>query len=151
MDKIVKNQIKLEFMSKGENVALSRVTVAALASQLDLTLNDLEEIKVATSEAVSNAIIHGYQNKGEGIIRLLATLFEDSLVIEIIDEGVGIADINQALQPAFSSDPERMGLGFVFMQSFMDSVDVDSTVDKGTRVKLEKRIANNGMKNQAVS
>lgn len=151
MDKIVKNQIKLEFLSLGENVALSRITVAALASQLDMTLNDLEEIKVATSEAVSNAIIHGYQNKPFGIIKLIGTLYEDSILIEIIDEGVGIPDIQQALQPAFSTDPERMGLGFVFMQSFMDEVKVESQINTGTRVILLKKINRAGAENKAVS
>lgn len=150
MDRIVKNRIKLEFTSIGDNVALARITIAALASQQDLTLNDLEEIKVATSEAVSNAIIHGYQGRPDGIVQLLGILEDDVLTIEIIDEGVGIADIEQALQPAFSSDPERMGLGFVFMQSFMDEVEVESDPNVGTRVILKKRLAkvNN---NQAVS
>ena len=132
-------------------MALSRVTVAALASQLELTLNDLEEIKVATSEAVSNAIIHGYRHKPDGIVKVVGTLFEDQLVIEVTDEGVGIADIQQALQPAFSTDPERMGLGFVFMQSFMDEVKVDSQVNKGTTVTMRKWIGSSGAKNKAVS
>lgn len=151
MDKIVKNQIVLEFLSKGENVALARITIAALASQLELTLNDLEEIKVATSEAVSNAIIHGYQNRPDRMVKVLGILYDDALVIEVIDEGVGIADIQQALQPAFSTDPERMGLGFVFMQSFMDEVEVDSAVNAGTRVRLVKRISAAGAENKAVS
>lgn len=151
MDKIVKNQITLQFLSKGENVGLARVTIAALASQLELTLNDLEEIKVATSEAVSNAIIHGYQNKPDGIVKVTGTLYDDTLVIEVVDEGVGIADIKQAMQPAFSTDPERMGLGFVFMQSFMDEVDVDSRVNSGTKVILRKRIGSTGAENKAVS
>jgi stage II sporulation protein AB (anti-sigma F factor) len=151
MEKLVKNSIKLEFTSIGENVALARVTVAALVSQLDLTLNDLEEIKVATSEAVSNAIIHGYQNKPDGVVTLNGILYEDSLVLEIIDEGVGIADIELALQPAYSTDPERMGLGFVFMKSFMDEVKVDSTVNVGTKVTLVKRIDKLSFENKAVS
>lgn len=151
MDRIVNNRIILHLMSKGENVALSRVTVAALASQLDLTLNDLEEIKVATSEAVSNAIIHGYQNRSDGMVKVIGTLYDGELVIEVIDEGVGIADIQEALKPAFSTDPERMGLGFVFMQSFMDDVRVDSQVDRGTTVTMRKRIGSDGAKNKAVS
>jgi len=151
MDKIVKNKIILHFMSRGENVALSRVTIAALASQLELTLNDLEEIKVATSEAVSNAIIHGYQNSPDGMVKLTGILYDDELVIEVADEGIGIEDIQQALQPAFSTDPERMGLGFVFMQSFMDEVKVDSRVSHGTTVTMRKRIGSAGAKNKAVS
>lgn len=150
MDKIEKNRIKLEFASLGENVALARITIAALASQLDVTLNDLEEIKVATSEAVSNAIIHGYQGRPDGIVQLIGILYDDSLVVEIIDDGVGIADIRQALQPAFSTDPERMGLGFVFMQSFMDEVEVVSQVQAGTRVILKKSVSK-AKENKAVS
>ncbi len=150
MGKIVKNKIKLEFLSRPENVALSRVVVASLASQMELTLNDLEEIKVATSEAVSNAIIHGYQNDPDRIVQVTGVLDEDTLVLEIIDEGIGIPDINKALQPAFSSDPERMGLGFVFMQSFMDEVNVESQVAAGTKVRLLKKMGRR-TKAQAVS
>ncbi len=150
MERIVKNRIKIEFPSIGENVALARIAIAALASQQELTLNDLEEIKVATSEAVSNAIIHGYQGRPDGIVQVIGTLEDDLLTIEIIDEGVGIADIQEALQPAYSSDPERMGLGFVFMQSFMDEVEVESEVQAGTKVVLKKRLAKVN-DNQAVS
>lgn len=151
MDRIIKNQIKLDFLSRPENVALCRITVAALASQQEVTLNDLEEIKVATSEAVSNSIIHGYQNQTNGTVIVIGTLYEDVLQIEIIDEGVGIADIKEAMQPAFSTDPERMGLGFVFMQSFMDEVEVESEVNQGTRVKLIKKLNRADAEKKAVS
>jgi len=150
MDRIAKNRIKMEFASLGANVALARITIAALASQLELTLNDLEEIKVATSEAVSNAIIHGYQGRPDGMVQMIGTLSEDTLIIEIIDEGIGIPDIEQALQPAYSTDPERMGLGFVFMQSFMDEVEVISEVQVGTKVILKKRLSK-VKENKAVS
>lgn len=150
MDKIVNNKIKLEFLSKGENVALARITVAALVSQLEITLSDLEEIKVAVSEAVSNAIIHGYQNNPEGIVTVIGTLDEHALVLEIIDQGVGILDIQKAMEPAYSTDPERTGLGFVFMQSFMDEVRVESQVNCGTKVVLTKQISTD-LKNMAVS
>lgn len=151
MERIVKNQIKLEFLSCPENVALCRMTIAALASQKEVTLNDLEEIKVATSEAVSNSIIHGYQNRTNGVVIVIGTLYEDTLQIEIIDKGIGIVNINEAMQPAFSTDPERMGLGFVFMQSFMDEVEVESQVNQGTRVKLLKRLNRADEENKAVS
>lgn len=151
MDRIPINRISLQMQSKGENVSLSRIVVAALASQLEITLNDLEEIKVATSEAVSNAIIHGYQNNPDFMVKLIGTLYEDELIIEVIDEGVGIADINQALQPAYSTDPERMGLGFVFMQSFMDKVEVESEINQGTKVVLRKSIGGAGAEKKAVS
>ncbi|PKM89048.1 MAG: anti-sigma F factor [Firmicutes bacterium HGW-Firmicutes-12] len=145
------NRIELQMQSKGENVSFARIAIAALASQLDITLNDLEEIKVATSEAVSNAIIHGYQNKTEYMVKVIGTLYEDELILEIIDEGVGIADIKQAMQPAFTSDPERMGLGFVFMQSFMDKVEVESKTNCGTKVILHKNIGSAGAAKKAVS
>jgi len=150
MEKIINNKIKLEFMSLAENVALARITVAALVSQLEITLNDLEEIKVAVSEAVSNAIIHGYQNGPEGIVTLTALLKGQTLILEIEDQGVGIPDIKKAMEPAYSTDPERTGLGFVFMQSFMDEVKVISQVNSGTKVVLTKQISAD-FKNTAVS
>jgi stage II sporulation protein AB (anti-sigma F factor) len=151
MERIPINRIELQIQSKGENVALSRICIAALASQLEITLNDLEEIKVAVSEAVSNAIIHGYENNPEHMVTITSLLYEDELVIEVIDAGIGIADIQQALQPAYSTDPERMGLGFVFMQSFMDQVEVESELNHGTKVTLKKMIGSAGAEKKAVS
>jgi len=133
-----RNHIKLEMTSIPENVGLARITVASFVSQLDLTLNDLEEIKVATSEAVSNAIIHGYENEKEGTVVIEAFLEENKLTLTIEDFGKGIEDIEKAMQPAYTTDPERMGLGFVFMKSFMDQVIVDSKVGQGTKVTMEK-------------
>lgn len=134
------NRMKLEFLGLPENVSFSRVVVAAFASQLGFTLDDLEEIKVATSEAVSNAIIHGYQNQPGGVIRLESCLGNNWLEIKIEDDGVGIANIEQAMQPAYTTCSERMGLGFSFMQSFMDEVKVESTVNRGTRIILRKLV-----------
>lgn len=136
----IQNQVKLVFLSLPENVALARVTVAAFAAQTEMNLEDLEEIKVATSEAVSNSIIHGYDNDPNKSVTIIATITENTLEISIADEGRGIPDVVQAMQPAYSTDPERMGLGFVFMQSFMDRVDVQSEVNKGTTVLLVKNI-----------
>ena len=132
------NFMSMEFLSVPENVGLSRVVVASFAAQLDMTLNDMEEMKVATSEAVSNCIIHGYNNQPIGKVFLAVTLFENRLEILVTDDGIGIEDIEQAMEPAFSTDPERMGLGFVFMKSFMDEVEVESEIGKGTTVKLVK-------------
>ncbi|RKO66815.1 anti-sigma F factor [Desulfofundulus salinus] len=134
------NQLKMEFLSLPDNVAFARVAVAAFASQLDFTLNDLEEIKVAVSEAVANAIVHGYENSPTGIVRVLVTLLETGVEIRVEDNGKGIADVKKALEPAYSTDPERMGLGFVFMQSFMDRLHVDSGPARGTRVTMIKNI-----------
>ena len=135
----IKNQIKLSFMSVPENVPLARLAAAAFAAQLDFTLEDLEEIKVAVSEAVSNSIIHGYDNDPNRTATLICSIYEDTLELIIEDEGRGIEDIPKAIEPAFSTSPERIGLGFTFMQSFMDSMDVQSQVDKGTRVIMSKR------------
>jgi len=135
------NQMKVEFLSIPANVAFARVAVASFASQLDYTLSDMEEIKVAVSEAVSNAIIHGYENASDKFVRVVASLTKNALQISVEDDGRGIEDIKQALQPAFSTNPERMGLGFVFMQSFMDSFQVDSAPGCGTRVKMVKKVS----------
>ena len=139
-DKVL-NQLKMEFLSLQGNVGLARVTVASFAAQDDPTLNELEEIKVAVSEAVSNSIIHGYDNSEEAVIKVNITRYEDRLKIEVIDEGKGIEDVEQAVQPAFSTDPERMGLGFVFMGSFMDVLTVNSKPGSGTQVIMEKKIS----------
>lgn len=136
-----KNQIKLSILSVPENVALARVTVAAFAAQLDFTLDDLEEIKVAVSEAVSNSIIHGYKNGTNHTVDVICSIIDDSLEIVVEDTGEGIANVEQAMQPAFSTESSRMGLGFTFMQSFMDNLNVKSEINKGTKVTMTKRPA----------
>lgn len=132
------NQMRLEFLSIPANVAFARVTVAAFASQLDFTLADLEEIKVAVSEAVGNSIIHGYEHVPDRFVRVYAALTLDTLEIRVEDDGKGIEDIERALQPAYSTDAERLGLGFVFMQSFMENFRVESTPGRGTTVIMAK-------------
>ncbi|MDP4125647.1 MAG: anti-sigma F factor [Bacillota bacterium] len=132
------NHISLTFTSISENVALTRLIIASVGAQLDLPLNDIEELKVAVSEAVSNAIIHGYSNSPDYIVFLDLDFEDGTLKIEVRDEGCGIANIEQAMQPAYSTDPERMGLGFVFMQSFMDELQVESTPEVGTTVTMMK-------------
>lgn len=134
----IENSMALEFLSLPQNIGLARVAVATFAAQVDMTLNELEEIKVAVSEAVSNAIIHGYGGEPRGIVRVAAERTAAGLVITVEDQGCGIPDVAQALQPAFSTDPERMGLGFAFMQSFMDELEVTSEVNRGTRVRMFK-------------
>lgn len=135
------NYIRMEFPGLPENVGLARITVASFISQIDLTINELEEIKVAISEAVSNAIIHGYQNSGQGTVVLEAFRSDNKLILIVEDKGQGIADIKQAMEPSFSTDPERMGLGFVFMKSFMDKLEVESKVGQGTKVIMTKNLA----------
>jgi stage II sporulation protein AB (anti-sigma F factor) len=132
------NQLVLTFSSISENVGISRLLIASVGAQLDLSLNDIEELKVAVSEAVSNAIIHGYKNNPNYIVYLDLNITNDTLKIVVKDEGCGIANIEQAMQPAYSTDPERMGLGFVFMQSFMDELQVESALEVGTSVTMIK-------------
>ncbi|MGE4271642.1 MAG: anti-sigma F factor [Desulfitobacterium sp.] len=134
------NLLKLTLSSLAENVGIARMLIASVGAQLDLSLNDIEELKVAVSEAVSNAIIHGYINDTDKQVDLIIEFNSESLKIIVKDEGCGIADVEQAMQPAFSTDPERMGLGFVFMQSFMDDLQVESAVNQGTTVTMIKRL-----------
>jgi stage II sporulation protein AB (anti-sigma F factor) len=135
-----KNHLELTFSSLAENVGIARMLIASIGAQLDFSLNDIEELKVAVSEAVSNSIIHGYRNNPNELVYLEIDTDQESLRIIVRDEGCGIVDVEQAMQPAYSTDPERMGLGFVFMQSFMDNLEVESTVDKGTTVTMIKQL-----------
>ncbi len=134
------NQLNLTFSSIPENVGITRLLIASIGAQLDLSLNDIEELKVAVSEAVSNAIIHGYQNNPNYIVYLDLDIAGEILKIVVKDEGCGISNIEQAMQPAYSTDPERMGLGFVFMQTFMDELRVESTLEVGTTVTMIKHL-----------
>ena len=133
-----KNRLEIAFSSIGENVSLSRMLIAATAATLDFTINDLEELKVAVSEAVSNAIIHGYDNQPDQMVEMSALLYEDRLEIQVKDYGVGIPDIEKAMEPGYSRSPERMGLGFAFMSSFMDKLEVVSVPGEGTTVSMTK-------------
>lgn len=134
------NEMKMEFLSKSANESFARVVAAAFVSQLDPILEELADIKTAVSEAVTNAIIHGYENN-TGLIRMNATLYSDSVVIEISDGGKGIEDIDLARQPLYTTRPEleRSGMGFTVMESFMDKVEVESVPGQGTRVTLYKK------------
>ena len=134
------NKFSMEFLSVPNNVAMARITVASFAAQLDLTLDELEEIKVATSEAVSNAVIHGYVKQESGWVKMEGTIYDGLLEIIVEDKGCGIQDVEQAMEPTFTSDPERMGLGFVFMKSFMDRLQVESKPGEGTKVTMVKKI-----------
>ncbi len=131
------NYLRVEFPSLPENISLSRVIVASFAAQLDFTLSELEEIRVAVSEAVSNCVIHGYRDT-TGEIRLELAIKDGTLEIVVIDYGCGIDDLALARTPAYSTDPERMGLGLVFMESFMDEMTIESEPGKGTRVVMKK-------------
>lgn len=136
----LKNQIKLAILSLNENVGFARAATAAFSAQADLTLTEIDEIKVAVSEAVSNAVIHGYGSDPykQNYVELVMNLYQNKLEFIITDYGRGIANVEEARQPSFSSDPERMGLGFVFMDSFMDELEVLSKLEQGTTVKMVK-------------
>lgn len=138
------NKVKMEMSSMSENISFARVAVAAFAAQLDFTLAEIEEIKVAVSEAVSNCIIHGYANRPEEKVIIDMAIEDGKLKIDIEDFGIGIEDIEAAMQPAFSTGEDRMGLGLVFINSFMNEMDLISTPDKGTLIKMVKIPENQG-------
>lgn len=136
---VEKNHMRLEFSSKSKNESFARVVVAAFASQLDPTIEELSDIKTAVSEAVTNSIIHGYEY-GEGIVIVEATIEENKIEITIEDKGNGIVDIDKAMEPFYTSKPdlERSGMGFTVMETFMDDLVVKSYIGKGTKITMSK-------------
>lgn len=136
-----KNEITFIFDSYSENEALARTVVAAFVSRLDPTLEELADVKTAVSEAVTNAVIHGYEGK-EGKIQIHSRIEGNVIWIEVIDEGVGIPDVNKAMEPLYTTKPEmeRSGMGFAFMEAFMDELEVESAPGKGTKVCMRKTI-----------
>ncbi len=133
--------MKLIIESNSENEAFARTVVAAYITRLDPTLEELADVKTAVSEAVTNSIIHGYCGT-DGEIEIICEIDGQDVYIEVADRGVGIADINKAMEPLYTTKPEweRSGMGFAFMEAFMDDLEVFSEVGKGTRVKLKKHI-----------
>ena len=138
------NEIRLEFISKSCNESFARIAVAAFASQLDPTIEEIADIKTAVSEAVTNCIIHGYENT-VGIVKLHCMIKDNNIIIEISDSGVGIEDINTAKKPLYTSKPnlERSGMGFTIMQSFMDELSIESVLNLGTKITMKKSIKQN--------
>ena len=137
------NYIKIEFPSKSSNEGFARAAVGAFASQLDLTCEELADIKTAVSEAVTNAIVHGYRGRDDGEVTLKAEYGSDRMLSVVVsDSGCGIENIAVAMQPFYSTGDgaERSGMGFCVMQTFMDAVEVDSAPGEGTTVLLRKRI-----------
>jgi len=133
------NYLRLQFPSRSENESLARVAVASFVAALDPTMEELTELKTAVSEAVTNAIIHGYQ-EGDGEVTVECALFEHTVRVVIEDHGVGIPDIEMAKQPMYTSRPEleRSGMGMTIMETFVDSLEIVSEVGEGTRVTLVK-------------
>ena len=135
------NTMRLEFDSRSSNESFARVTVAAFMTQLNPTLEEVADVKTAVSEAVTNAIIHGYQGELHTVI-IEARIEGKMLCLEIQDQGVGIQDVKKAMEPLFTTKPEmeRSGMGFSFMEAFMDELEVVSEPGQGTTVKMKKRI-----------
>ena len=139
MKNVYENEMKLEFTSKSNNESFARITIAAFVAQLDPTIEEISDIKTAVSEAVTNSIIHGYEEK-EGIVKIECKLFANSIEIEISDNGKGIENVEKARQALYTSKPEleRSGMGFTIMESFMDEVKIESVLGLGTKVTMKK-------------
>ena len=137
MKEVFDNEMKLEFISKSSNEAFARIAVAAFASQLDPTIEELADIKTAVSEAVTNCIIHGYDGK-QGIVKVSAKLKKNEVIIEISDKGKGIENIDEAKEPLYTTKPnlERSGMGF----TIMERMKVESILGLGTKVTMSKII-----------
>ncbi|MFP4698039.1 MAG: anti-sigma F factor [Eubacteriales bacterium] len=135
------NEMKIEFDSRSQNESFARVVVAAFAAQLDPTLEEISDIKTAVSEAVTNAIIHGYENK-DGKIHMTCKINKNGIYIQVLDFGKGIENIEQAREPLYTSKPEleRSGMGFTVMETFMDEVAIESTPNNGTKIIMKKKL-----------
>ena len=152
MKEIYENEMKLEFESKSDNEAFARISVAAFIAGLDPTIEEISDIKTAVSEAVTNSIVHGYENS-EGIVKLICRIVGNTVIIEISDNGKGIANIEQARQPLYTSKPdlERSGMGFTIMENFMDEIKVESILGMGTKVTMKKTIKKEEVSEEDIS
>ena len=136
------NIMEVKFSAKSENESLSRVIVASFAAKLDPTLDEISDIKTAVSEAVTNSIIHGYDEDESKFVYLRCEIEDRTIKVVVEDRGKGIEDVEQAMQPMYTSKPEleRSGMGFSFMESFMDDLNVVSIKGEGTKVVMTKTI-----------
>lgn len=141
MNKTYDNEMKIEFISKSNNEAFARIAVAAFIAQLDPTIEEIADIKTAVSEAVTNSIIHGYEEK-LGIVKVICKIRKNEVFIEISDNGKGIENVEIAKQPLYTTKAnlERSGMGFTIMESFMDNIEVESVLGIGTKVTMSKKI-----------
>ena len=137
------NRVCIEFESRSQNEGFARVAVSAFVSQLDPTIEEIADVKTAVSEAVTNSIIHGYENDKKGIIKIESTICGKEVTITVKDYGNGIDNIDQAREPLYTSRPdlERSGMGFTVMESFMDTLEVESEKGKGTKITMTKKIS----------
>lgn len=138
------NKVELKFLSKSENESFARTVIAAFVLSLDPTIEEMADIKTAVSEAVTNSIVHGYAN-ANGYVYMDCSTQGKKLVVTVKDNGKGIEDVKKAMEPLFTTntDGERSGMGFTVMETFMDSVDVESITGVGTKVTLTKEIGKN--------
>ena len=139
------NKMETSFLALAENESFARVVIAAFAVQMSPTVSEIADIKTAVSEAVTNAIVHGYGDM-PGVVTLKARIEDHWLTIEVKDEGRGIGNVEQAMEPFYTTQPEqeRSGMGFAVMQTFMDELHVDSEPGKGTCIRMRKRIRTGG-------
>lgn len=137
----MKNEMTLSFVAIEENEALARMAMTCFITPLDPTIEEISEFKTIVSEAVTNAIIHGYDCDGKSLITIHATLEDEKVTMTVSDDGAGIANIEQAMEPMYTTRPhmERSGMGFTIMESFSDHLSVQSIVGSGTIVTFEKR------------
>lgn len=137
------NEITLSFIAKSENEALARMVMSSFIATIDPTIEELSEFKTVISEAVTNAIVHGYEEDGVGKIELHAQRIDREIVVSVVDYGRGIRDVNQAREPLFTTKPEqeRSGMGFTIMESFADFLQIESTLGEGTIITFTKQIS----------
>ena len=137
----IRNHMEASFDAKSVNEGLARMLVAAFMTEMNPTLEQLADVKTAVSEAVTNAIIHGYNDESRQV-KLVCERNGEELTVIVEDEGVGIDDVEQAMQPFYTSKPEleRSGMGFSFMEAFMDELEVESTPLVGTIVRMKKKL-----------
>jgi len=137
-----KNKCEVSFLALSENEAFARMVASAFVLPLNPTIEELADIKTAVSEAVTNAILHGYNQDGQGMVTMYCEREERKLTFVVSDKGVGIENVKQAMEPLYTSKPEleRSGMGFSFMEAFMDSLLVESSPGNGCRVTMEKYI-----------
>ena len=145
------NQVSMVFDSCWENEGFARMAVAAFIMNMDPTVDELADVKTAVSEAVTNCVIHGY-NGGPGKIYMNCRREDHVITVEVIDHGIGIEDIEKAMEPLYTTRPEleRSGMGFAFMEAFMDNLSVESTPGKGTRIVMEKIIGREAAMEEAL-
>lgn len=135
------NEVEIKFQALSMNESFARVAVSAFVASLNPTVEEISDVKTAVSEAVTNAIIHAYRNEG-GMITMNCKMEGEVVTITITDEGIGMENVDQAMEPLYTTCPEleRSGMGFSFMEAFMDELEVTSTLGVGTSVRMKKRI-----------